>query len=196
MVRVLGLSGSPREGGNTETLLDEALEGARQAGAETDKLAVGKLSYGGCIECNDCFETGECTIVDDMATVYSAIEAADRIIVASPIFFMGLPSQLKAIIDRCQQYWALKYVLNQPFPRPDDAPVRYAAFIGVGATKGEKLFDGSLQTLKYFFDAIAAQPLVEQYLLVRGVDEKGDIESHADSLRAARELGASLVGLE
>lgn len=195
-MRILGISGSPREGGNTETLLDEALEGARQAGAEIDKLEVGKLTYGGCIECNDCFETGECTIVDDMALVYDAIEAADRIIVASPIFFMGIPSQLKAIIDRCQQYWALKYVLNQPFPRPDGAPERYAVFIGVGATKGDRLFDGTVQTLKYFFDAIEAKPLVEQYLLVRGVDDKGEIASNADSLSAARELGASLVGLE
>lgn len=196
MVKVLGILGSPRTGGNSDVLLDEALSAAREAGAEIEKIMIGELSIGGCVECNDCFETGECTIVDDMARVYAAIEAADRIIVASPIFFMGLPSQLKAVVDRCQQYWALKYVLNESFPRAAGSPARYGVFIGVGATSGEHLFDGALLTMKYFFDAIAAKPLPDEYLLVKGIDNKGEIADRADALQAARSIGTSLVGLE
>jgi multimeric flavodoxin WrbA len=193
MVRVLGILGSPRSGGNTDLLLDEALRGAEAVGASTEKIMLGDLEISGCIECNDCLATGECSIEDDMATVYAELESADRIIVASPIFFMGLTSQLKAVIDRCQQYWALKYVLKEPFPRPAGEPERYGVFIGVGATKGEKLFDGTILTLKYFFDAIATKPLVENYLMVKGVDEKGEITSHSDSLEASRELGAAIA---
>ncbi|RJQ41809.1 MAG: flavodoxin family protein [Gaiellales bacterium] len=195
MVRVLGILGSPREGGNTEVLLDAALSGAKAAGAQVEKIRVGDLSFSGCIECNDCLETGECTIVDDMAVVYEALERADRIIIASPIFFMGLPSQLKAIIDRCQQYWALKYVLREDFPRPAGAPKRYGVFIGVGATRGDRLFDGTILTLKYFFDAINAEPLTDSYLLVKGIDEKGEISGRPEAIEAARDLGRSLVSL-
>lgn len=176
-------------------LLGEALRGAKSAGAIIDRLGVGEISISGCNECNDCYVTGECTIVDDMSTVYQQLETADRIIVASPIFFMGLPSQLKAVIDRCQQYWAMKYALNESFPREPGAPERYGAYIGVGGTRGDRLFDGALMTLKYFFDAIAVKPLVDDYVLVKGIDEKGEIAAHADSLRAAHDLGAYLAGL-
>lgn len=192
-MKVLGILGSPRAEGNSDLLLEEALQGAESAGATVDKIMLGDLEISGCIECNDCLATGECTIEDDMATVYAAMETADRIIIASPIFFMGLPSQIKAVIDRCQQYWALKYVLKESFPRASNAPARYGAFIGVGATRGEKLFDGTILTLKYFFDAIAAKPLEGEYVMVKGVDDKGEISDHSDSLEAARALGSNLV---
>ena len=176
-------------------LLDAALEGVMEAGAVADKIAVGELEMSGCIECNDCLETGECTIVDDMGKVYMALEKADRVIIASPIFFMGLPAQIKAVIDRCQQYWALRYVLNEDFPREKGAPERQGVFIGIGATSGEKLFDGTILTLKYFFDAIAAKPLTDRYVLVKGIDEKGEISQRPDVIESARELGRTLVGL-
>jgi multimeric flavodoxin WrbA len=196
MARVLGILGSPRRGGNSELLLDEALTGASGAGAETRKLVLSELNIAGCTECNDCYQTGECSTYDGMSTVYQALEWADRILLVSPIFFMGLPSQAKAMVDRTQCYWALKYVLNQPFPRAVDAPGRYGAFIGVGGTKGPHLFDGAVLTVKYFFDAISVEPREELYVFVRGVDEKGEIADRAEELRAAREAGEALAELD
>ncbi|MHB8792363.1 MAG: flavodoxin family protein [Thermoleophilia bacterium] len=194
-IQVLGILGSPRPGGNTDLLLDKALSGAGDAGADVEKISLCNLSISGCIECNDCYESGSCTIGDDMDQVYSAIERADRIILASPMFFMGVTSQAKAVIDRCQCYWALKYVLKETFPRPDSAPQRYGSFIGVGGTKGERLFDGTMLTLKYFFDAIDAKPVEELYVLVRGVDAVGDVLEHKSELTAAYESGKALAGL-
>ena len=191
MVRVLGILGSPRHSGNTELLLDEALRGA--AGASTSLIRVEGLDIAGCNECNDCYETGECSIQDEMTEVYEAIEQADRILVASPIFFMALPAQMKAVVDRCQAFWALKYKAGLPLPRPAEAPKRYGAFIGVGGTRGQRLFDGSILTLKYFFDAISAEPLPESYLLVRGVDDQGEILGRPESLAAALSLGRRLA---
>jgi multimeric flavodoxin WrbA len=196
MTKVLGLLGSPRDGGNTDMLLDQALAGAADAGAETTKLKLGELRISGCIECNDCYAAGECSTDDDMSLVYEAIEAADRFIIASPIFFMGLPAQLKAAIDRCQRYWALKYVLKEDFPRRPGAMKRYGSYIGVGGTRGKTLFDGTILTLKYFFDAIAVTPVEDSYLLVRGIDEKGEIADSADSIEGAYKLGALLATME
>jgi multimeric flavodoxin WrbA len=159
------------------------------------KISLYDLDFYGCTECNDCFESGECSMTDDMDEVYEAIELADRIILAAPIFFMGLPAQTKAMIDRCQRYWAIKYMLKQAFPRPSNAPARYAAYIGIGGTSGSKLFDGTMLTLKYFFDAIDMQPLEDHYILVRGVDDQGEINENKVSLGDAYELGKYIVGL-
>ena len=193
--RVLGILGSPRRGGNTEALLDSALEGAIQAGAEVRKIVLAGLDIAGCTECNDCYAAGACTTTDDMDAVYDALEWADRVILASPVFFMGLPSQAKAMVDRTQCYWALKYVLREPFPRRGGAPGRYGSFIGVGGTSGKSLFDGVILTLKYFFDAIDAQPREDLYVLVRGVDQMGEILEKPEALEAARDAGSTLAGL-
>ncbi len=192
MVMVLGILGSPREQGNTEILLDEALRGAGEAGAATGKLKLAGLDFAGCSECEECYVTGQCSIEDDMDIVYDALERADRILLASPIFFMGLPSQAKAMIDRTQRYWALKYLLKEDFPAQGTS-ARYGSFIGVGATRGKQLFDGTILTLKYFFDAIAVKPLRDSYLLVRGVDEKGEIRQREGIPQSAARLGTMLA---
>ncbi|MDO8737146.1 MAG: flavodoxin family protein [Thermoleophilia bacterium] len=196
MVRVLGILGSPRLAGNTDKLLDRALAGAKDAGAEVEKISLCDLDISGCIECNDCYETGSCTIGDEMDIVYAALERADRVILASPMFFMGVTAQAKAVIDRCQCYWALKYILKERFPRLENAPARYGSFIGVGGTSGEKLFEGTMLTLKYFFDAIDAKPAEEFYVLVRGVDDKDDVLKRDEALHAAYESGKSLAQLK
>ncbi len=187
--------GSPRREGNSEILLDRALKGAAEAGAEVKKIRLVGLNISGCTECNDCYDDGSCSTADDMDRVYRVLEWADRILIAAPIFFMGLPSQAKAMIDRTQRYWVLKYVLHQPFPRPANAPPRYGSFIGVGATKGKRLFDGAISTLKYFFDAISVEPREDLYLLIRMVDEKGEIRERETELDSAYKMGKKLAEL-
>jgi multimeric flavodoxin WrbA len=186
-LKVLGIMGSPRIKGNTDLLLDEALKGAQRQGAETEKLIVDKLKIGPCKEYYGCLQDGNCVIRDDMDDVYPKLLTADGIIVASPMFFYGVPSQLKALIDRCQATWSRKYVLKQKL----SDKVRNGAFIAVGATKGKQLFDGSLLVMKYFFQAIDVN-FVDQ-LLVRSVDKRGEIKEHPTALSEAFELGKRLV---
>lgn len=73
----------------------------------------------------------------------------------------------------------------------DKDRIRKGAFISLGATKGERLFDGSILTVKYFFDAIGVKYSYE--LLVRGVDHKGEIKQHSAALQDAFTLGQKLV---
>lgn len=186
-MKALGIMGSPRIKGNTDLLLDRALSGAESQGAQTEKLVVDRLTISPCREYYGCLKDGNCVIRDDMDGIYPKLLEADIVIVASPMFFYSLSAQVKALIDRCQALWARKYVLKQAPPGPG----RKGAFIGVGATKGEHLFDGSALILKYFFQAIGVKYADE--LLVRGVDKRGEIREHPAALADAEELGKRLA---
>ena len=101
-MKALGIMGSPRIGGKTDLLLDEALRGLRSRGAETEKIVVDSLKIGPCREYYGCLRDGNCVIRDDMDEVYPKLLGADILIVASPMFFYALSAQVKALIDRCQ----------------------------------------------------------------------------------------------
>ena len=185
-MNVLGIMGSPRLKGNSDLLLDEALRGAQGKGAEVEKIIVDKLKIAPCREYYGCLKDGRCVIRDDMDDVYPKILGADVVIVATPIFFYTVSAQMMLLISRCQALWSRKYILKNL-----DIPVKKGTFIAVGATKGANLFNGPKLTINYFFKAINAEYTDE--LLVRGVDKRGEIKDHPDSLAAAYELGKKLV---
>jgi multimeric flavodoxin WrbA len=187
-MKVLGIMGSPRRQSNTEILLDKALEGAREAGAEVEKVLVSKLKVSPCLEIYACLKDGNCAIKDDMRLLYKKLLEADHIIFASPIFFYGITSQAKAIIDRCQALWVRRHVLGMG---KEDKRERRGVFISVGATRGKKLFDGAVLTVKYFFDAIGVKYSGD--LLVMGIDNKAQIGEHPAALEDAFRLGQELV---
>jgi multimeric flavodoxin WrbA len=187
-MKVLGIMGSPRRQSNTEILLDKALEGAREAGAEVEKVLVSSLNISPCLEIYACLKDGNCSIKDDMQLLYKKLLEADCIIFASPIFFYGITSQAKAVIDRCQALWARRRVLGMG---KEDKRERRGVFISVGATRGAKLFDGAVLTVKYFFDAIGVKYSGD--LLVRGIDDKAQINERPTALDDAFRLGQELV---
>jgi len=180
--------GSPRRQSNTDILLDKALEGAREAGAEVEKVPVSKLKISPCLEIYACLKDGNCPIKDDMQLLYRKLLEAEHIIFASPIFFYSITSQAKAIVDRWQALWVRKHVLGMG---GEDKRERRGVFISVGATRGEKLFDGAVLTVKYFFDAINVGYSGD--LLVRGIDDRGQIAEHPATLEDAFRLGQKLV---
>jgi hypothetical protein len=188
-VRVLGLAGSPRRGGNTDLLLAEVLRGAVAEGAEVKTIFLNKLKISPCQHCDACFEAGVCKVKDDMQTVYKELEKADRIVLASPVHFMGVSAQAKAMIDRCQALWARKYILKIP-PLGDRRP-RKGLFIAVGGMKLANLFEPSLAIVKALFKVLDIEYAGD--LLFPGVDEKGAIKKHPDALKQAFLAGQKLV---
>lgn len=187
-MKVLGIMGSPRIRSNTDLLLDEVLKGAQSQGAEVEKIVVDKLNISPCKEYLGCYKDGNCVIRDDMDDIYPKLVDADVVVVASPMFFYGLSAQLKALVDRCQALWARSYVLKQSLQGSE----RKGAFIAVGATSGDKLFDGATLVVKYFFQAIGVDYADE--LLIRGVDKRGEIKEHPTALSEAFDLGKRLAG--
>ncbi len=189
-MKVLGIFGSPRRGGNTEILLEEALKGTEKEGARVDRLYLSDFTLTPCKECHGCDRTGNCVILDDMQKVYPRLLESDVVILASPIFFYGVTAWAKALIDRSQAFWARKYLLKDP-SLGKEGKKRKGFFISVGATKGPRVFEGAVLTVKYFFDVLNAEYVGE--LVFRGVEAKGDILKYPEALQQAFEAGKRLV---
>jgi multimeric flavodoxin WrbA len=99
-MKVLGVLGSPRVGGNSDILLDEALAGAKDGGAQVEKIILAQRKISGCLDCDQCDETGVCAIKDDMTEIYEKILESDAIIHSVPVYFWSMTSQMKAYLDR------------------------------------------------------------------------------------------------
>ncbi len=188
-MKVLGIYGSPRRGGNTELLLKEFLRGCTEAGAEVEEVFLRDLKISPCLEIYACQKTGECPIQDDMKALYPKLVDAHMVVVASPIFFFAVSAHSKAMIDRCQALWARKYLLGQRAAPGQTG--KKGIFLAVGGATLGKVFDGPLLTMKYFFDAL--DRTFDRALLYKGVDEKGKIREHPTAMAEAYALGKKLV---
>ena len=99
-MKIVGIVCSPRKGGNTEILVTEALNAAREAGSETELILVADSEIAPCDGCNACSKGGVCWIEDDMQDIYRSFEEADGIIFGTPSYFNNVSAQAKAVIDR------------------------------------------------------------------------------------------------
>ena len=190
MNRILAIYGSPRREGNTSTLLNRAVEGASEAGAEVEKVFLRDLKMSPCLEIYGCKETGLCVIQDDFQKVYDKLLASHGIMLASPIFFYTVSAHTKILMDRFQSRWVKKYWIDK-VPFGQWKPKRKGLFISAGATKGKRLFEGPLLTVKYFFDVLDAE--VWRTLLYRELDLEGDVLNHPGYLQEAYEAGRDLA---
>ena len=186
--RVLGIAGSPRRAGNSDRMLDAALDGARKAGADVARLVAADLDIGPCRGCNSCSRRGACAVTSDgMAEVYRALDEADALIVATPVYFASVPSTLKALYDRCQPYWARRYVLGEP-PREHKRPAGLLLVGGGGDPFGP---DCAVTTTRSVLAVLGAQLMGK--VVADRVDARGEIEEHLDVLAACASLGARLT---
>lgn len=103
MVRIIGLSASPRKDGNTEILVKEALKAAKRDGAETEFISLAGKEIQPCQACYTCRledSKGICAIEDDLPEIFEKFKKADGIIIGSPVYFLSVTAQLKALFDR------------------------------------------------------------------------------------------------
>ncbi len=99
-MNVVGFVGSPREGANTEILVNQILYGASQKGADTKMFNLNKLNIRGCQACFHCKIVGKCATDDDMQILYEEIRSADALVIGSPVYMYQMSAQTKLIIDR------------------------------------------------------------------------------------------------
>jgi multimeric flavodoxin WrbA len=191
-IKVLGISTSPRIKGNSDLLLRRALAGAESAGTNTEYLRLHDYQVGPCIECNACYATGLCKVQDDYQQLLKKILDADRIIFATPIFFMTVCAQAKMLIDRCQSLWAHKYVLKKELITHGHD--RRAMVIAIGGSRSKKQFDCIRLTMKSYFDSLQVHYAAN--LFVNNIDALGDIEKHPTALNEAYRLGSMLAATD
>lgn len=189
-MRILALAGSPHRPSNSEALMQAAIDAASETGGvEVQAFNVARMAISPCRACGGCDETGLCVVRDDMQQIYPLLRRADRLIVASPIFFGSVSAWMKAVFDRCQACWAERYLVKQFVePRP---PGRRGLFLSTCGTRIPTMFDGALAVIRPVFHVldIALEPTV----LVNGIDTLGDVWSRPETLEQARESGRRLV---
>ena len=149
------------------------------------------LEIAPCQHCDGCIQTGGiCAIADDMQLLLADLREFDRFILASPVFFMGVTAQAKAMIDRCQALWVIKYILKLPIGLKKDV-VRKGAFISVGGRSYDNLFQGSIATVKSWYHVLDAEYAGE--ILVKGIDHFNGIDANHAALKEAFLLGQQIV---
>lgn len=145
-----------------------------------------------CQNCGGCDETGICVIQDSMGEIYDAIRSADRVILASPVFFFSLSAQTKIMIDRCQAFWCEKYLLKRSL---NTGPFgRKGLLLLVGGMKSEIGVKCGDATAKAFFRSISVPQ--HETLGFLGVDSKGAIKDHPSALKQGFEAGLKLICLD
>ena len=102
-VRILGIVGSPRKGGNTETMVSAALEAARGlSGVKTDIVIMAGQKVSPCVGCHHCwFHGGVCAVKDDASEIIQKMVEADGLIIGSPVYFGSITATLKGLLERC-----------------------------------------------------------------------------------------------
>jgi len=188
---IAAIYGSPRRDGNTAVLMDRFLEGVRQRagqiGVDTDikKIYTADLEISSCRECGNCSRTGECIIDDDMQDIYQTLIDADFIAVASPVFFTSVSGYLKALIDRCQRFWVLKYEHNKIIKKPGRG-----IFIGTSGSGSETIFNCPRKVIHSFFDVLFVD--YEADFLFKNIDRKGDIFKNKSAFNSVYDFGKKI----
>ena len=184
--KIVAIYGSPRRKGNTAILLKKAVEGARDSGANVEEIVLRDLKMSPCLEIYGCKDAGECRLKDDFQKARDQILASNGLMLASPVFFYTVSAHTKILMDRFQSLWVKKYWIDNP-GKGQQKVQRKGLFIAAGATKGKKLFDGILLSLKYFFDVMDME--LWKALLYRGLDFEGDIQKFPEYLNEAYQAG-------
>lgn len=188
--KVLGLLGSPRLDGCAAQLLDSALDGARSVGAEAERLDLATMNISPCRECRACDSSASCSQrKDDMGLLYTRIREVDAIVLSSPIFFMGVSAQTKAMIDRCQCFWVEKYVMGKRVYDGRERPK--GLFVSCAGSPKATIFEPALHVVKAFFAAIDFQYAGE--VLLGHTDDPGLGPRKDAALKLAYDAGRRLV---
>lgn len=190
-MKITAFHGSPRLEGNTDLLLREALKGIADVMPDHTIrfFRLNAMNLRPCQNCGGCEKTGICVVKDDMVEIYDAIREADRIIVASPIFFFSLTAQTKTMIDRCQALWCEKYLLKREIPTGCHG--RKGLLLLVGGMKREIGIHCGSTTARAFFRTVGVPE--DETLSFLNIDEKGAILRHPTALKEAYEAGKRLV---
>ena len=179
--RVLGIIGSPRRGGNTETLVDEVLRGAEDAGALTEKVILSELDIAPCRACDACGKTGKCVQQDDMPALLEKMQHSQVWVLGTPVYWWGPTAQFKTFLDR---WYGAKQV------RFEGRRVILAIPLGGVASFARHTVGMLTDVLDYLRTELVAT------VLAPGAYGLGAVYDHADVLAAARRAGRKAIEMQ
>jgi multimeric flavodoxin WrbA len=175
---VAAVIGSPRRHGNTVALVDAALEELERCGCRCSRIMLAELHIDACAAHENCAELVECALDDDMADVLEKVYAADGLILASPVYYENVSSQMKAFMDRN----AIRYNHDEWLT---------PKIVGLIAVALESGLDDTLAAMRRFM--ALSDPQEAPILSMGGfADKPGDVAADTKLMAEARELGRAM----
>jgi multimeric flavodoxin WrbA len=185
-MKIVAVLGSPREQGNSNTLARTFLQAAREQGAETREVLLNRMAFKGCQACLTCKTTSQsCILEDDLTPVLEAIREADILLLASPVYFGDLSSQLKAFFDRTYSY------INPDFSSRLAAGKK-AVMILTQANPDPAQFEDIFPRFERWLKMFGFEPV--RLLRATGVRDAGEVAQQSAVMDRAAALARELVG--
>jgi multimeric flavodoxin WrbA len=182
--KIIAILVSPRPGGNTDTLAECVLEGAREVGCETESFALRMMKIHPCTGCGYCWKNGKpCIFPDDGALLYDAMAAADVFLFATPVYWYGPTAIMKAFIDRL-------VVFNRPEGRPI-VRGKSALLVSAWEEKGMKAVEPMVRLFELGFEYL--ELTFDGSLLLDELGPKDAAAERPGALESAHALGRSLA---
>lgn len=175
--KILVLSGSFRKGGNSDTLCDQFIKGAAEAGHEVEKVFINDKKINYCRGCGVCNTTHQCIQKDDMAEILDKMVKADVIVMATPVYFYTMNGQMKTLIDRS-------------VPRYDEIIGKEFYFIVAAADGNENNMRKTIEGLRGFTEDCLPDAKEKGIIYGTGAWQIGDIKSSL-AMQRAYEMGKS-----
>ncbi|HLR21041.1 MAG TPA: flavodoxin family protein [Tissierellaceae bacterium] len=189
--KILAIMGSPRINKNTNIALESILNEIKENNCVVTKYNLIDLNISHCTGCEYCGIKEGCTQKDDMDIIYNEFDNSDIIIFAAPLYFNSVNSLSKAVIDRCQKYWSLKYSLGEDYKRYDD---RKGIFISVGgAPYTHDQFLGSIPVMDYFFRAVNADYIGNYFI---SNTDKVSVKDNKDVREELKDIGRNILDIK
>jgi len=188
IMKVLGILGSPRVGGNSDILLEQALAGAKDSGGEVEKIILSKKKISGCLDCGKCNETGICVIKDDMQEIHKKILEADVVIHSVPVYFWAMTSQMKAYLDRWCAFFDAQWRIHKAY-----RPIMKVKRIGLITVCGDTNVSTADPIVHSFKNTCQFSGLHLLEVVQASAAAKGEIANNEDVKKKAYELGRKSV---
>ncbi|MGA2935586.1 MAG: flavodoxin family protein [Syntrophobacteraceae bacterium] len=188
-MKIVCLLGSPRENGNSATIANRFCDTAERLGAEVQTFVLNKLEYRGCQGCMACkTKLDRCALEDDLTEVLDAVCETDVLVLASPVYYGDVSSQLKAFIDRTYSYLASDYLTN---PKPCRlAEGKKLVFILTQGNPDQERFAGIFERYDYFFRWYG---FTDSHLIrACGVRGLGEVAAHENVMRLAETMAEKI----
>lgn len=195
--KVVAIVGSYRKGGVIDTAVQAVLEGAREKGAETQTIYLTDRHLEFCENCRRCtqapgLQRGQCVQKDDLQSILDELDAADAIVLGSPVNYWNLTAIFRRFMERLLGcvYWP--WGMSAPQPR-NTLPTRKAVLVASSAMPGFciPLFTGAARALRVTAKMLGAKPVGKLWIGLAAQKPQQALSSR--TLAHARRIGLRLV---
>lgn len=189
-MKIVTLLGSPRTNGNSATIAKRLVETAQDLGAQNQTFVLNKLVFSGCQACMVCkTKLDYCVLKDDLTKILDAVQDADALVLASPVYFADISAQMKMFIDRTYSYYVPDFMTN---PKPSRlSSGKKMVFIMTQGEPDETMYKDIYPKYDFFFQVLGFKNT--ELIRACGVDELKDIQQREEILTLAEQTAHKIM---